>query len=163
MIVVESVSTNWFIELGIPILTVIISIAGAFFVSIYSIHHEKKNQKISMMSGYFTEIFNKYTVDKIPMAMEKVIYENGNLSDDFADVVDLLVELKDKARFFKYLPGGFYDSLTKKIKAFEDRAVEISLNVNIDEYAQKNNLTDLNDYMSEIYLLMYDFYIYGEK
>jgi hypothetical protein len=97
--------------------------AVAILVSVWGLVVSKRINETNLQSEYFREIFSEYFIEEIPKMHKCIYFEGERLSSDYKQFTMLLVEMLNKAMYFKFANESFYLKLSKEISDFDDRMI----------------------------------------
>lgn len=131
-------------EISNEVVTNVVAI-GAIIISIFTwAKTDRTTKKISekeFNQRFFEEIFFKYIIDKFPRAVINLDEGNYNNKSGCTEIETIVLELLEKASFYKFYDIGFYNRLSQILIEIDDNIVEMKdMKISEELYLRKKNL-----------------------
>lgn len=142
----------------------IISSVLAIVAIIVSIMTWKRDSKLNkniaektLNQKFFEEIFFEYIVAKIPQVLIKLEYSNGNTNLECEELESIILEILDKAMFYKYFDSDFYEKIKVILLEIDEKLV-FALDNSISRAQFENYKSKISDLINKLYKTLKDYY-----
>lgn len=133
----------------------------AIIVSIITWRRDSKlNKSIAektLNQKFFEEIFFEYIVFKIPQVLIKLEYSSGDTNLECEELECIVLEILDKAMFYKYFDSDFYEKI-KYILLEVDEKLVFALDNNISRAQFENYKSKISELINKLYIILKSYY-----
>ncbi len=112
----------WINEVTISVVALVIS-GISVMIAIATMIQGRRMNTTNLQSKYFDKIFTEFLTSRIPEALDKVRFVNNRLDKSYKDVVNVMMEMVEKSKYFSFAKPKFYKELNEKTIALEDKLI----------------------------------------
>ncbi len=131
-----------------------VSLVFSSAISIWTICQTRKINTTNLEAKHFEKIFTEYIVIKIPNAVEQVEFENNKLSAAYRELISIMMDMIDDAKYYAYAKKEFYQQLRDRTMGLEDRLIAQANKIEKDEENQVKFIYGIHEEVSGIIKLI---------
>ena len=139
----------------IALLALIVA-AFSMVLSGFSMFLQTRLNRTNLEAKYYELIFNNYILTTIPSDMADLKFDPNSdmLNDSYKKLIQTIMEMVRKARYFKYSNKKFYKDLSDKAKEIEDLLFDISSKPINTSVKQRKRLEEVESKIGEVIILI---------
>lgn len=151
--------TEWSFTISdiIALASAVIAIIS-IIISIVAMKQTTNINKTNLQAEYFQKIFFDFIVERIPEKARELRYVNERLDDNYRQLINVVMEMFQKSKFFSYSKNEFYLELKRACEDFEDVVLNVAAHRTSVRAEQDENLVKIHEELQKIVGLINKYY-----